>query len=803
MYVRSIDSRAVGTDYNPGPLMTAIRSVLRRFQQAIQYAGYWARRHYCLILWATVCIGVVGGYVLSRPVDTEFYTEIAASGQMLDRSGRVLYSFLNKDENWCFPVELSAISPRLIEATIATEDQRFNTHPGVDPLAVIRAAWQDLVNLRIVSGASGLAMQVVKLTHRRNGESCGKVFQAVEAIRLTRQIGRDDILRIYLNTAPYGRNLVGCEAASRYYFGKPAKELTISEAAFLAGLPKAPSYYSPFSNYDAALARRNYVLGRMCDEGMISPKERDASRKEPLGIDAHSFPKFSPHLAMAMKEQLEQGKQIHTTIDKSIQAGVEKRLSRTVGRLGNEVDNAAAIVVDVKTAEILARAGSAEFFEIPGGQFDACQANRSPGSTLKPFAYALAMEKSLLYADEKLLDDTWDHGLYNPENFDLKHRGLVSASYALKKSLNIPAIIVLGRVGVKNFVTLLKKVGLTTLVRLPDEYGLGLTLGNCEVQLEELAAAYCMLANLGIYRPLTFRPGESLPKKEVFSRGTCVKLCEMLEQSLPAELDRIGLQPVNINPRVCWKTGTSWGLRDAWTFVFNRHYVVGVWMGNNDGRSSRRLVGAQAALPLAAGIFRNLPKKTTPAWPEIEGSLKKVKICSVSGLPASRWCLHTQDAYLPRCQYVHRKCEVHYPAPSDGVKEKENRGIIEHWPGSAQDWNLADIGSPVVPAVLADRSQPAARVNDLDILAPTGGAEYILTGEDNGDRIRLRSTIDSEDVLHWYLNERYLGSSQPQNPLYMKLKHGSHQLTCMTATGDTDAVRFTVYSPSDVVALKE
>jgi len=803
MYVRSPDSRPIRAGCDAGSLAMFIKSILRGFQKTVQRSGCWARRYYRIVLWAAVCIAVVGGIILSRPIDKGYYTVIPSSGQMLDRSGRVLYSFLNKDENWCFPVALEAISPRLIEATIATEDQRFYSHPGVDPLAVVRAAWQNVTNQRIVSGASGLAMQVVKLAHRRHGEPCGKAFQAVEAIRLTRQMSRDDILRIYLNAAPYGRNLVGCEAAARFYYGKPAKELTLQEAAFLAGLPKAPSRYSPFSNYKVARARRNYVLGRMFEEGFISAKERDAARGEPLGVNAHAFPKFSPHFAMELSKQLQQGKQIVTTIDKSIQIEVEKRLSVAVRRLGREVDNAAAIVVDVETAEILARAGSAEFFGVPGGQYDACQANRSPGSTLKPFVYALAMEKSLLYADEKLLDDTWDHGLYNPENFDLQHYGLVSASYALKKSLNIPAVIVLQRVGVERFVSFLKNAGLTTLVRSPDEYGLGLTLGDCEVKLEELAAAYCMLANLGIYRPLALRPQETVPEKKVLSRGICVKLYEMLEQPLPTELDRVGIQPVNTDPRVCWKTGTSWGLRDAWTFVFNRHYVVGVWLGNNDGRSSGALVGAQTALPLAARIFRDLPKKTSPAWPEIDGAYKKVRLCATSGLPASRWCKHTQESFLPRCQYVHRVCDVHHPAPANDLSGETNPAILERWPGSTRNWDLAMIRSPIVPTARKTESQSVARGNDLSILTPPENAEYILTGEENGDRVRLRSTVDSETVLHWYLDDLYAGSSRPQEPLYLDLKHGSHCLTCMTGGGETDSVRFTVYTPREVAALNE
>ncbi|MFH1743708.1 MAG: penicillin-binding transpeptidase domain-containing protein, partial [bacterium] len=505
------------------------------------------------------------------------------------------------------------------------------------------------------------------------------------------------------------------------------------------------------------------------------------------------------HLAMQIAGEMMDGREIQMTLDADIQTMAERAAKRAVRKMEGKIDNAAAIVVDVETAEVLARVGSADFFNTPGGgQVDICRAPRSPGSTLKPFTYGLAMEDNRLYAYETLLDDTWDHGLYHPENFNFKYNGLISASYALRHSLNVPAVAVLQRIGVENLHGFLRQIGLTTLTHSPDHYGLGLTLGSCEVKLEELAAAYCMLANLGEYRPLRIQKDLPIEKSvRNMSRGICLKLYEMLEQPLPAELHREAMQTVSVEPRVCWKTGTSWGLRDAWTFVFNRHYVVGVWMGNNDGRSSKRLVGAGAALPLAGEIFRSLPQKSAPAWPEIGDDLREVRICAVSGLPASDWCLHTRKVFLPRTQYLHRLCDMHYPARKDELNSTDTQTIIERWPASAQNWDLANILSPVTPRTV-DHPEQMGRPKDLCVLEPSHESEYILTGELNGDRIRLRTSVDAQTELHWYVDDRYLGDSEPNRPLYIGLQTGAHRLTCMTQGGETQTICYRVLSPEDI-----
>ena len=585
--------------------------------------------------------------VLLWPMDANRYLKAEASGEMLDRSGRTLHAFLNENEQWCFVRGLEDISPRLVQATIAVEDQRFHSHLGVDPAAVVRAFWQNLRGRRVVSGASTLTMQVVKLGGRSSRSLPGKLFQTIEALRLDCRASKDDILQAYLNNAPYGMNLVGCEAASRRYFGKPSSELTLGEAALLAALPKAPTRLMPLRRPERATERRNYVLGRMLEEGFITSDEFDRASRAPLRVARHAFPRLAPHLALRLAPEIRARKRLRTTIDLDVQVRAERLAKDHLKDLEEDVTNAAIVVLDARDAEILARVGSANFHGASegGGQFDVTRALRQPGSTLKPFAYALAIERNLLYPRETLIDDTLDFGLYNPKNFDDAYRGLISATDALRESRNVPAIQVLHRLGQTNLYNFLKRAGIGTLVRPAEHYGLGMALGNCEVRLDELSAAYCALANLGEYRPLKIlAAGRETETRRILSRDTCLALYEMLGQPFPGELDRQSLGIVGGPPKTCWKTGTSTGNHDAWTFVFNRQYVVGVWTGNNDNTPSRDLVGSTAALPLAKKMFRALEVKSAPAWPAPAGDLRPLETCALSGLPAAQWCPHTSPS---------------------------------------------------------------------------------------------------------------------------------------------------------------
>lgn len=737
-------------------------------------------------------------FALDRPMDAAPYLAVHASGEMRDRGDRLLYAFLNESEQWCFERGLDAFSPWLIQATIAVEDQRFYVHHGVDPLAIGRAAVQNVFGRRLVSGASTLTMQVVNLTSQDSRSLPGKLLQAWRALRLERHANKQAILHSYLNNAPYGLNLVGAEAAARRYFGKPASELTLAEAALLAGLPKAPGAYMPLRHAEKARARRNHVLHRMCEEGFITPAQRDEATAGKLHAAWHEFPQAAPHLAMHLRGELEHGGVVRVTLDAALQQRLERYLKRALNRFEGDVTNAAAVVVDVADGSLLARIGGADFYDTPGsGQVDLCRAARSPGSTLKPFVYALAIEADRVYPSEMLLDDTLDFGTYNPGNFDGEYHGLVSATEALQYSLNVPAVTVLQRIGPAAFQGYLRELGLGTLTKESDHYGLGLTLGNCEVRLEELAAAYTALAAEGEFRPLRWRlDAATAEPKRVMTRGTALSIYSMLEQPFPYEPKQGLVRARGVESRVCWKTGTSTGYHDAWTFAFNRQYVVGVWLGNNSGRSSKRLVGAGAALPIAASIFRSLPSRNTPNWPVTGADLRTVAVCAVSGLPASPACTRTRETLLSRQQYLHRQCDVHRTG-------RAGEGTVERWPGSALSWDLASIQTPVTITPRGENPAPTTRNAALHILSPTDQGKYVLTGEPQGDILQLSASLDAETPLHWYVDGRFIATSRPQEPVPMKLELGQHVVACMSDQGQTHEVHFEVTPPRSYLEFKK
>ncbi|HEX73231.1 MAG TPA: hypothetical protein ENN65_07950 [Candidatus Hydrogenedentes bacterium] len=338
-------------------------------------------------------------------------------------------------------------------------------------------------------------------------------------------------------------------------------------------------------------------------------------------------------------------------------------------------------------------------------------------------------------------------------------------------------------------------MGMSTLNKSAEHYGLGLTLGNCEVRLDELTAAYRMIADLGRYRRLRILADapETAPPRQLLSPGTACILYDMMEQPFPREPDDGLMRARGAPTRVCWKTGTSAGYRDAWTFAFNRQYVVGVWLGNNDARPSRRLVGARAALPLAAAIFRSLPAGSAPAWPDTHGNVKTVSICVTSGLPASPACPAVKSAAMPRAQYLHRRCDVHHP--------RQGGGVIARWPGAPMQWDLARVKNPV--ALDADKKNAITEERrTLCITSPSDQARYVLTGEPDGDRIRLTASLEKRASLHWYLNDRYLGQSDAASPLFLSLEPGVHKLSCMDPGGATHSIQFEVVTPARGMRLK-
>ena len=747
---------------------------------------------------AALAIAVVVAAVIAFlwPMDPAPYLAHRHSPVVADRHGTPLHAFLNDDDHWCFPVPLEAISPHLIHATLAAEDQRFYQHPGVDPIAIARAAWQNLTEQRVVSGASTITMQLLKRGDLDSRTLGGKIMQLVQAPRLDRSVDKDTLLEAYLNGLPYGMNLSGAEAAARRYFGKSAAELTAAESALLAAIPKAPSALMPLDHPERARARRDFVLQRMAEHAYLTDAELHDALAAPLGVAWHDYPRAAPHVAMRYRGEARQSDTpLVLTLDAAMQTRVERAVHHAMPRLRPEVGNAAAIVVHVPTAEVRAWVGSADFFHTPGGgQVDAVRARRSPGSTLKPLIYALALDQSALYPSEVLLDAPWQEGMYNPENFDRDYRGRIAASDALRLSLNIPALTVLDRIGIPTFAALANQSGLNLFSKPPESYGLGVALGSCEATLLELAESYRVLAALGEYRTLRVLSGDPAddsaddPAGEstrLLERGACLAIFNMLEQPLPSAWDnRVGVTLDTAHRRVAWKTGTSPGNRDAWAFAFDAEYIVGVWMGNNSGRPSPRLIGSQVSLPLVASIVRALPAPSPDAWPTPGDDLRAVTICAATGLPSTEWSPATRTAMFPANAILHRRCDVFGP---DG-----NGGTQARWPSGPRSWDLARVESR--PARMA----AAKEQSRLAITEPPQGAQFVLVRQPGADRLHLRATLTNSQPLHWFLNGRHAGHAKPGESIPIDLALGDHEVSCIAPDGAQATVRFRVLHPAEL-----
>jgi len=730
----------------------------------------------------------------------------AAATRVLDRQGNVVAAFVGPDDAWSFPVALAEVSPRLVQATIAAEDKRFRYHHGVDLLAVGRAAWSNLTRLRVVSGASTITMQTVRLLEPRRRTLWAKLVEAFRATQLEQLRTKDDILAGYLNLAPYGGNFAGAEAASLAYFGKHARDLTLAEAALLAGLPQAPSRLRPDRFPARARARRDEVLRRMLAAGYISQREFRLASRQGVPTRRVRFPAQALHFAQLVRQRHPGQPLLRTTLDPRIQRLATAAIREAVERLRpSGATNGAVVVIENDTAAVRALVGSCDFFEPEAGQVNAAVSPRSPGSALKPFTYALAFERGICSPDTILADVPASYTGYEPENYDQDYRGPVPAREALAASLNVPAVRLLAAVGHHALYALLKQMGISTLTHDADHYGLALTLGSADVTLLDLTNAYATLARMGVYRPVRFLETEPLGEgRRVLSQGAAWLVTDVL-----ADTRRLGGRPLwksdRAQRRMAWKTGTSHGHRDAWTVAYTPRYTVGVWLGNFSGRPAQGLVGIRAAAPVAARIL-DLAEAGAPAqWFPRPDSVEEGILCAVSGMPAGSHCRATIRGWLLKNRPADFTCTVHVAAKLDAATgarlcprcmagRPHVTRVVECWPPPLAAWlrhhgqgaRLAPPHNPQCPSVAATGAPPR-------ILSPSSGQTFVLLPDAENQRLALKAASRSP-TLYWFVDGSLFATASPFEPVFWPLRPGRHTLTCSDDSGHGVSLSFTVES---------
>ncbi len=536
--------------------------------------------------------------------------DLAFSTVVVDRDGRLLRPFALSDGRWRLPVRTEDVDPRFLAALLGYEDRRFHSHGGVDILALARAAGQFTTHRRIVSGASTITMQVARLLEPRAERSLGaKVRQIVRAIALERALGKDAILALYLSLAPYGGNLEGVRAASLAYFGKEPRKLSLSEIALLVALPQSPEARRPDRSAAAARAARDRVLDRLAMRGIVAAADVARAKGEAVVAGRRPMPMLAPHAAETAVAQAPQRCLHRLAIDAPTQQKLQDLARERAVGLGREV-SAAILAVDHASGEVIAHVGSSDYFDARrAGQVDMVGALRSPGSTLKPFIYGVGFEDGLIHPETLIEDKPVRYGAYAPENFDLNFLGTVTVRRALQFSLNVPAVAVLDKVGVNRFAARLSQAGGALVLPKGEAPGLAMGLGGVGVRLSDLVKLYAGLARLGTTIDLTERLADPDAVSGALS-GAPPRTQRLLDPVAAWYVGKIllGAPPPEsaVAGRIAFKTGTSYGYRDAWAVGFDGRRTIGVWVGRADGVPVPGLIGRAAAAPILFDAFARL-----------------------------------------------------------------------------------------------------------------------------------------------------------------------------------------------------
>ncbi|WP_051502844.1 MULTISPECIES: penicillin-binding protein 1C [Nostocales] len=701
-----------------------------------------------------------------------------------DRNGLLLGTLLTRDREHTAVVPLNQVSPEFIQAILAAEDGTFYHHGALDLKAIARAIKDAIHAKRIVSGASTITMQLARMLDSLPRTVSGKTQEIWLSWRLTAGMNKDDILSAYINRLPMGGNIYGVEAASRIYFSIPASDLNLPQASLLAAIPNNPTYFNPYEHYQRLKQRQKYVLNRMIQDGYITRAIAERAYTEKV-IFASRQPGIiaAPHFLFWLSTSLNKSSSpIRTTINRPLQQFVEAQVQQILTNLAaNNVHDAAALVIDNHTGEVLAYVGSPDYFnEAKLGRNDGVQALRQPGSTLKPFLYELALEKSVIRPNSILADVPANYAisgakLYSPTDYTRSFTGPVRVRVALANSLNVPAVRVLEKVGVQTFLNRLRDLGFAHLTQSAEYYGLGLTLGSGEVSLWELAKAYVSMARQGQATqiittfpplPLSPTPRQSLQRREPPQRAGSPLSPTMWELIVDMLSDRyaraaaFGVDSVlNLPFATAVKTGTSSNFRDTWTVGFSSDYTVATWVGNFDGEPMRQVSGVTGAAPLWNRIMLHLHSSQEPANFPPPSGMVKLPICAISGLKPTPDCTSVVEEYF-------------YP------EDKSNYERLElNLPGEYDEW-------------LARQNQFNLTSHNFKILSPHNRDLFLLyPGEEGKQKLEFKVGGITSKPVEWWLNDQKLDTSA--NALFWTLRPGNWTLSAKSGE-ISDKVTFQV-----------
>lgn len=774
------------------------------------------------------CLFLLANWFFSLPKEK---LQPLPSTVVMDRNGVWLRAFTSPDDDiWRLPeTSLEAISPRLQTAMLTYEDQWFYHHWGINPVSIVSATVDNLKAGKIVRGGSTITMQLARLMEPKNRTLQNKFIEMFRALQLELTYTKSEILTFYFNMLPYGGNIVGSGAAARLYFNKPQSALSLGEAALLAAIPNSPERLRLDRFPERARKARKKVLLRMRDAGKISEQQLQEALQEPIPTERYPLPFKAPHLSrlLASKQpsftsQNAENQWIRTTIVQRYQDTAERILRERLRPLqGQGVSTGAVVILDTKSHEVLAMVGSHDFFDkASAGQVNGTLALRSPGSTLKPFIYALAIDKGLITPQTLLFDVPVDYAGYTPINYDEKFTGYVTAREALARSLNVPAVNLYAKMGKNHLFGFLRHAGISTLSDR-EEYGLSLVLGGCGINLLELTNLYAGLANMGEFAPYKLiksrdavgekRKGTppstsaASPASRLLRPETSWIVTEMLttlkRPDFPNSFEHTGTMP-----KVAWKTGTSYGHRDAWSIGYSPELTIGVWVGNFNGTGSPILSGSEAAAPILFALFTALSGEKAHQWFTEPANLKTRLVCALTGLPLSPHCLtSTSDVFIPGISAV-RECHIHKSIQVDIATGERlcsscrpgrqfHEETIAVWPAEVATWlNANGFAVPQLPTHNADCTRPLAGTQPI-ILSPARDTVYHIRSNVPVEyqKIRLSGSVsgDTQEIF-WFLNGELIFKGQAVDPTFLTPVAGKHELTCIDGAGRSTSLPLTI-----------
>jgi penicillin-binding protein 1C len=717
------------------------------------------------------------------------------------RKGEILHVYLTHDQQWRMQTRLSDLSPLLRRTIIEKEDKYFYDHPGVNPLAIGRALLRNIFRMRRTSGASTITMQVARALQPRKRTYLAKCIEAFRALQLEWKYPKDEILQLYVNLLPYGGNIQGVRTAALLYFNKEPDHLSLAEITALAVIPNRPSTLVMGRDNDRIVRERNQWLHRFADDHVFTPKEIEDALREPLTATRGRMPTYAPHLSQRLRSLPQP--YIPTSIDLNTQLTIEQLAADYVRRLhAAAIGQAAVLVVDNATGQVVAYVGSADWKDTTDqGQVDGIRAVREPGSTLKPFLYGLSIDAGLLTPKTVIEDVPIDYQGYAPENYDRKFNGYVSMEYALEHSLNIPAVKTLGRLGKDRLVSALVACHFRQMEKDRGKLGLSMILGGCGATLEELTGLYASLAHEGEWRPLTLYQGDTaaapaarrLPPVRVMSPAAAFMINDILSRVNRPDFPLSWSITAHL-PRIAWKTGTSYGRRDAWSIGYNQRFTVGVWVGNFSGKGAPSLSGASVATPLLFQIFNTIDYDNGQEWFHQPPGVDTRIVCSETGLPPSPQCMDLVSDYFiplvsPTTPCQNRKLIAVSPdgkisycpycKPATGYREKWYRIYSPAMRAYYDDHHIAyekiPPHNPSCEAIFGEGGPT--------ILAPTSGSEYYISRK-HPEPLQL-SCRTAGDVarVYWYINNAFFKSTDAHTAQFFVPSEGPVKISCTDDKG--------------------